>query len=273
MSGFRIALMQTRPVLGELEVNLSLMRELAAPHAADLFVYPELATTGYALTDFANARAQAEEPAGGSGLEFLQELAEEKSAAVIAGLPLHERGALFNASALLRPGMAPVFYRKLHLFYREKDLFTPGDRPPEVWEWRGLKLGMMICYDWVYPETARIMAHDGADLIVHPANLVLSHCQRAMVTRSLENGVFTATVNRIGEERYPGEDPLVFTGGSQVTTPRGELTVSLPVAETAVRVVEIDPAQARGKSLTTRNHLFADRRADIYGDPLPDRDG
>lgn len=269
MSGFRLALLQTDPAQADVAANIAAMREAAAPLDADLFLFPELATSGYAFAE----RSALEGCAAyedGRGLEDLQTLAEEKDAALVCGLPLREGKAIYNASVLLRPGEAPVFYRKLHLFNREKDVFTPGDRLPEVWSWRGVKLGMMVCFDWIYPETARLLTLAGAELILHPSNLVLSLCQKAMSTRSIENGVFTATCNRVGAERYPDGEELAFTGQSQVTDPSGQILLSLPAQGEQAAILEIDVSLARSKELTARNHLLRDYRADIYGlDGLP----
>jgi predicted amidohydrolase len=261
----RVALCQTRPRLGEREANLGLIEEAARSVAADLYIFPELATTGYAFEGREALRDLAESPRGGPGLDLLQELAEALGAGLVCGLPLVEGNRLYNAAVLARPGAEPVFYRKLHLFYREKDLFDPGEAPPPVTPVGNLRVGMMICFDWIFPETARLLALAGADLIAHPANLVLDLCQKAMVTRSIENGLYTATVNRIGAERYADGETLAFTGRSQLLNPKGRCLLRFPAEKTAVRCANIDPAAARAKQVTGRNHALADRRPEHYG--------
>jgi predicted amidohydrolase len=156
-------------------------------------------------------------------------------------------------------------YRKLHLFDREPELFDPGDRPPAVQEWRGLRIGMMICFDWLFPETARLLALAGADLIAHPSNLILDHCQAAMRTRALENGVFAATVNRVGGESRPDGDNLVFSGRSQLVDPLGETLCAADESSTSVQLAAIDPERARDKRITRGNDRLGDRRAEHYG--------
>ncbi len=133
----------------------------------------------------------------------------------------------------------------------------------------------MICFDWVFPELARCLALAGADLLAHPANLVLPGlAQAAMVTRAIENGVFAATANRVGEERFPAApEPLRFTGSSQLLDPRGRALLALDATETRCAVAAIAPAAARDKRLTTRNHLFADRRPDCYPGLLDEHAG
>ena len=74
---------------------------------------------------------------------------------------------------------------------------------------------MLICFDWRFPETSRALALLGADVIAHPSNLVFPNAQKAMLTRSLENRVYTVTANRTGTERRPG-GTVPFTGRSQI---------------------------------------------------------
>lgn len=264
-AALRVGLFQFAPRLGDRAANLAAIAAGLAALDADLVVLPELATSGYALPDRAAALAVAETPAGSPGLTALQALAEARRTAIAVGLPLSEGERLYNAAALLRPGEAPVFYRKLHLFDRERDLFDPGDRAPAVTPVGPLRVGLMICFDWVFPEVARCLALAGADLIAHPANLVLPGlAQRAMATRALENGVFAATANRVGEEQFPDGERLAFTGDSQLLDPRGRPLLSFSASETRGAVVAVVAAAARDKRLTPRNHLLADRRPAHY---------
>jgi len=260
----RVAVVQTAPRLGEREANLADIADHARAAAADLAVFPELATCGYAFGAREAVADLAERPGGSPGLDALQALAEETSGALVVGMPLAEGGRLHNAAALLRPGAEPVFYRKLHLFYREPELFDPGDAPPAVHEFRGLRLGLMICFDWIFPELARHLALAGADLIAQPANLVLTLCQDAMVTRAVENRVWTLTANRVGEERFPDGEALRFTGASQLVDPRGRRVLNLPGDAPAMDAADVDPAAARDKMVTARNHVLDDRRPALY---------
>ena len=108
----------------------------------------------------------------------------------------------------------------------------------------------------------------GADLIAHPSNLVLTHCPQAMVTRCLENRVFAITADRVGSEnRMEGEEPLNFMGQSQVVDPNGNILIRASMTDEKVHVVQLDLSLARNKSLNSRNHIFDDRRIDLYGPP------
>jgi predicted amidohydrolase len=117
----------------------------------------------------------------------------------------------------------------------------------------------MICFDWIFPEMTRVLALKGAQVILHPANLVLPYCQDAMVTRSIENRVFTATANRIGTERG-----VSFSGLSQITNFKGNRLIQMDGESIGVASVEIDPELAKNKSITKRNDIFKDRQPSIY---------
>jgi len=84
-------------------------------------------------------------------------------------------------------------YRKTHLFSEEKLYFTPGNTGFRVWETGICRIGIMICFDWFFPESMRSLTLQGAEVIAHPANLVLPHCPGAMPVRCLENGVYAVT--------------------------------------------------------------------------------
>ncbi len=261
----RLALVQTHPVLGNKAKNLKGMAKATESLEADLFCFPELCTTGYAMAERDQILDLAEEPDRGEGLDFFRDLSERKNAAVVAGFPLRDGTRLFNASVLLRPGEEPVFYRKLHLFAREKQVFDAGDRPPPITDFRGWRLGMMICFDWVFPEVVRLMALEGVDLVLHPSNLVTPYCQKSMFARAVENAVYIATVNRVGAEAYADGPSLDFTGASQLMGHRGDLLLALPSGEVAAAVVDFDPKLARDKWLTDHNHLLNDRRVEFFG--------
>jgi 5-aminopentanamidase len=124
---------------------------------------------------------------------------------------------------------------------------------------------MMVCFDWFFPESARMLALKGAQVICHPSNLVLPYCQTAMVTRCLENRVFAVTCNRTGTEHRGGK-VLHYTGASQVVDTGGNLLSRAGENEEVAVVVDIDPAKAQDKQLNLHNNLFGDRRPSFYSD-------
>jgi predicted amidohydrolase len=132
-----------------------------------------------------------------------------------------------------------------------------------VYDIGGMSVGIMVCFDWFFPETSRLLALGGADVIAHPSNLVLDWCQRSMVTRCLENNLFAVTANRYGAEERGGRR-LNFTGGSQITAPRGVILHSAPVEGDELGLVSVDVDEARNKKVTVVNDLLGDRRPHLY---------
>jgi predicted amidohydrolase len=182
---------------------------------------------------------------------------------VVVGFAERAGSTVFNSSLLIRPDGSRTTYRKIQLFWGEKDIFAPGDRPPAVVDAGGVRLGMMICFDWIFPEVARSLALQGADILCHPSNLVLPYCQEAMITRCIENKVFAITANRVGTEERGGRS-LTFTGLSEIVGPTGDVLVRATRDREEVLVVEIDPGAAREKMVTPTNDVLADRRPELY---------
>jgi predicted amidohydrolase len=260
----RVGYLQFCPSLGEVAANLERIQALIGDVRADLLVLPELATTGYALPDRSTVHILAE-PIPGPTTETLAAIARSAGTALVVGLAERDGDRLFNSAAIVDASGARGVYRKAHLFRGEKQLFDPGDTGFPVFDVAGLRLGLMVCFDWAFPDAAGTLARRGAQLIAHPANLVLGHARRAMPVRCLENRVFAITANRWGEGRGP-DGALAFRGESLIVAPDGaELAVG-PAAGDELRVVTIDPAAADDKLLTPENHVFEDRRPDLYSE-------
>jgi predicted amidohydrolase len=263
----KVGFFQFAPRFGDMAGNLARVAAALRGVAADLVVLPELAFTGYGFTDRSELLTLAEFPDDSATVDGLTDLCRETGLHLVTGFAERQGGKVYNSALLLGPQGVLATYRKLHLFNNEKHCFDPGDSGFSVTEVGGLRIGMMVCFDWAFPEAARILALKGADLICHPSNLVLDHCQKAMCTRCLENAVFAVTANRTGIERRP-QGNLAFTGRSQVVAPGGELLHRAKAKGEALFVVEIDVARARDKAITERNDLLADRRPAYYADLL-----
>jgi predicted amidohydrolase len=261
----RVAAVQTSPRFGDVEYNLECARALLASTQADLYVLPELFSTGYLFADRKETAALAEPFPDGRTCAFLRALSSERRAVIVGGFAERSPdGRIHNAAAICDRGQALACYRKIHLFDQEFAWFDAGTEPPRVVRTSAGRLGTMICFDWIFPETMRCLALAGAQIVAHAANLVLPHCPDAMVTRCLENRVFAVTANRVGtDEREHGR--LAFIGRSQITGTRGERLVQASPGGEEVITAEIDPARADDKQITPGNHLFADRRPGLYG--------
>ena len=259
----KIGYFQFEPRFGAVKENLE--KVLSGLHhvEADLIILPELAFTGYFFQDRSELLSLAENPAESPTVDSLAHLCHERDLFVVTGFAERRGKQVFNSALLIGPNGLVQTYRKLHLFNTEKEYFDPGDTPLEPVEVRGTMIGMMVCFDWAFPEVARVLALKGADVLCHPSNLVLPLCQQAMVTRCLENGVFAVTANRIGSDTRP-RGTLRFTGQSQVVTPKGEILHRAVPDAGELFVTEIEVSFARNKKMTERNDLFEDRRPAFY---------
>lgn len=258
-----IAVAQTAPAFLDAGANHSGAIDLIGEVDADLYLFPELYLSGYAFSTEDEVRRCALRP-DNPIFDQLKRLSSERGIAVCGGYVEASGGALYNSAFLIGNGQILSNYRKTHLFFREKEFFTPGDSGFQVVEYLGVRFGMMICFDWIFPEAARSLALRGAQVILHPANLVLPYCQRAMFARAVENRVFVATANRVGTESNAFGDELTFTGRSQLVTPGGEYVLTFDDGEVAIRSVEIDPAAAAEKQLNPYNDVLGDRRPGMY---------
>ena len=253
---------QTHPECGKKQSNVQKAVEFIRNIDADLIVVPELFHSGYVFTSIEEVEEVSERIPEGYTTQSLIDVAGETHSFIIAGLAEKADGIFYNSAVLVGPAGFISVYRKAHLFKDEPKWFTPGDTGFEVCDIGLARVGMMICFDWIFPEVARTLALKGADIICHPSNLMLPYCQKAMITRSIENGVFAITCNRIGAEEGDGER-LEFTGMSQITDPKGNVLAMASTDKEEAQVVEIDPLEAREKRVG-QNSIFQERRTDLY---------
>src|SRR5947207_10755596 len=204
MKSFRVAFVQGRPRFGDAAWNLEHGLALARDVAAELVVLPELWSSGYVFSSHEEVAALAEDATAGVTARARHAAARREKRHYVAGFPERHRGRHYNSAMLVGPSGVKAVYRKLHLFEREQEWFEPGNLPLAVHRVGPARVGMLICFDWRFPEAARVLALRGADVIAHPSNLVFANAQRAMEVRSLENRLCTVTANRIGTERRPG---------------------------------------------------------------------
>jgi len=220
-------------------------------------IKPELAFTGYNFHDRKELESVAENPTDSNIVKKVTNLCFRNNFYIITGFAEKFGQSIFNSALLIGPEGIVDVYRKIHLFNREKLYFNPGDRPLTINTVKGTKIGIMICFDWIFPEVARSLAILGAEVICQPANLVLSYCQNVMLARSLENRVFSVTANRIGKEIFK-HGSLEFTGQSQVVAPNGDLLYR------AIYIHDIETKEASNKNITKFNNIFDDRRPNFY---------
>jgi predicted amidohydrolase len=259
----RVAFFQFAPMFARTRGNAERMARAVEECGADLVVMPELATSGYLFTEPSEVSAAAEVVPGPT-TELLQRSAAAASCRVVVGMAERRGERIYNSAVLVGPEGIEGVYRKVHLFFEEKLYFSPGDLGFPLFDVGGARVGLLVCFDHLFPEAARTLALQGAQVICHPSNLVLpEYGQLTTRVRSIENRVFWVLCNRSGSERRGGRT-LRYTGASQITAPDGKVLAAAGQEGESLQVVEIDPARADDKKVTERNDLFADRRPDTY---------
>jgi predicted amidohydrolase len=226
-------------------------------------VLPELFNTGYLFRNMDEIKELAESAVSGYTVGEMKKIAKKQNLNLVFGIAEAKSRKYYNSGVFISAKGKVEVYQKVHLFDREKLFFQPGQNTFKTYAIEGGKVGMMVCFDWIYPEVTRILALQGAQVICHPSNLVLPWCQEAMKTRSIENRVFTVTANRIGTEKR-GSISVTFTGKSQIVSPTGEVLASAGERSESLKVAEIDIAEADDKMVTPNNHLFQDRKPALY---------
>ena len=266
----KIALAQVECKPGDVAGNVAMMTRLIERHAqagADLVVFPEMCDTGYEMEAIGRTAGAVD----GLARTALAAAARSHRVNVIAGLSLNEDGAIFNtAVALDRSGAAVGEYRKIHLFTGEPQpedrVMRPGSRRV-VAPIDGVPVGLMICYDLRFPELARSMLLDGAEMFVIPAAwpaVRIGHWTALLQARAIENQCVMVACNRVG-----GDGGVELGGCSAVFGPLGEAWFTseplrspaaggVPVAE----VVHVDIEQVA--AARARFRWLRDRRPESY---------
>jgi predicted amidohydrolase len=259
----RLALDQWRPVTGGPAEGLARLDRAAGAAAlggADLLVLPEMALTGYNIG--AAAAAAAAEPEGGTLDAGLAAAARRQGIAILAGYPRRDaEGRVLNAARLVdRDGATRATYAKTHLYGAvDRAQFAAGPGFAAVAELAGWRLGLAVCYDIEFPETARLLALAGAEAILVPtANMAPfeSVALRVVPTRAEENAVYVAYANYCG-----AEPPFAYVGLSCVSGPDGEDVARAGSGEETI-FADLDRA-ALAAARARATHL-ADRRPELY---------
>ncbi|MDK2371864.1 MAG: nitrilase-related carbon-nitrogen hydrolase [Candidatus Korarchaeota archaeon] len=259
----RVGFVQNDPLFGEVERNVARALELASKVEADLLVFPELFNTGYLFLSKEEVSKLAEDLEGHTVSE-LREFAEETSTALVAGFAERDGDKFYNSAVVIdEKGDVRGVYRKTHLFFEEKLFFEPGDTGFQVFHVAGMRVGVMICYDWRFPEAARTLALKGAQVIAHPSNLVLPFAPTVDLARAVENRVYIILSDRSGVEERGGKR-FEYEGRSLIVDPSMKVLVQAPKEGEHVMVAEIDPKLADSKKINELNDIFGDRRPEFY---------
>ena len=216
----KIELMQLAGRDGDTAYNLTRTLNAIATCDADteLLVFPETHLSGFVG---AGELARVAEPLHGPSLQKVLQAVRERDVSVVVGIAEKHDGVYYNTSVLVTPEGIALAYRKTHLWPTERGDFCPGDRFATV-SWRGIRIGLLICYDIEFPETSRALGQLGVDLIIVTNGNMDPYGpvhRTAIMARAQENQAFAVMVNRVGA----GDDGLVFAGASTVVDPFGRV--------------------------------------------------
>jgi len=261
------------------ETVIEHVREAAA-RGAKIVLTPELFEGPYFCRDEdEDCFAWAREVDGNENLERFRALAGELD--VVLPFSFFERAgkAHYNSLAMIdADGSLLGVYRKAHIpegpGYHEKFYFRPGDTPLRVWRTAHGVVGAAICWDQWFPEVARALSLQGAEVLLYPTAIgsepksgedTKDPWQRVMVGHAVANSIPVAAANRIGDE-----GALVFYGSSFICDPRGDCIGELGPEQSGVIVASFDRAELAKRAASWG--FFRDRRPDLYG-PLLTGDG
>ncbi len=265
----KIACCQFAPINGNIVRNFESVRTLVHAAEADICVFPELALTGYFFKTISELSPVAQR-LDGELCHAIAAVAKAESKAIIIGF-LERSGDLYYNSAIAfdSGGKLVGHYRKVHRFYFETCVFESGDLGFPVFELLTrsgeVMTGMLICYDWRFPEAARSLALQGAELIAIPSNIVTTTgmLHATLQTRAFENKVVVAFCDRTGSEVNGGE-ALTFRGESALISYSGEILRKASAEETETIIADFDLAKTRDKRINQFNDVFSDRRPECY---------
>jgi predicted amidohydrolase len=266
----KVAAAQINPQILDKERNLEKCLDsirIGSKAGATLVVFPECALTGYCFTSRDEATPMAESIPGWS-TRTIAALCKELGTYVVVGLLEKSRDRLYNAAAFIGPEGLFGKYRKTHLPYLGVDRFVDhGDKPFHVYDMPFGSVGVSICFDLRFPEPSRVMALEGAEVLVLPTNWPegAEMSSRFFVnTRAAENRVYYVAANRVGTERG-----FNFIGESKIVDPSGRTIAEASPGKEELIYADIDPAAARSKRVIIRPgefelSLWDERRPDLY---------
>jgi N-carbamoylputrescine amidase len=273
----KVACIQMRPAIGKVEANVAHgigLINRAAELGAKLIVLPELSNTGYMFQSREEAFALSEPVPDGRTVRAWSEIASKHKLHLVAGICERDGAKLFNSAVLVGPGGYIGTFRKVHLWNEENLYFEPGDLGFPVFHTAIGRIGMAICYDGWFPETYRLAALQGADIVCVPTNWVPIPGQapgrEAManilaMAAAHSNSIYIACADRVGTERgqpFEGQSLIVGHTGWPVAGPASRDKEEILVADVALGEAR------RARNWNAFNQVLRDRRSDLYDEML-----
>jgi predicted amidohydrolase len=263
----RVAAVICRSPLGQIRRNLDEMgkwvRE-AKSQGADLVCFPELNVTGYGT---GRQIADLAQPLNGPVVREMVHLAAAEKIAILAGLAeAAADGRIYASHLVLQPSGLAGVYRKLHLAPPEREVFSPGSLVP-VFEARGIKFGIQLCYDGHFPELSTCMAEKGVDVVFFPHASPRGHAiekhhswMRHLPARAYDNSIFVVACNQVGEN---GSD-LIFPGNALILGPSGEILEKAHSGREGLLVADLRAGELTAVRSHRMRYFFAHRRPELY---------
>lgn len=273
----RIACVQMEPIVGEKDRNVGRsieMIEEAAGKGATLVVLPELCNSGYVFDTREEAFALSEEIPAGPTCQAWAGVASKHGLHIVAGIDERDGDALYNSSVVIGPHGYVGTFRKVHLWNKENLFFEPGNLGFPVFKTPIGRIGTFICYDGWFPESYRLCALQGADIVCVPTNWVpipgQDENREAManilaMAAAHSNSLFVAAADRIGTERqqpFIGQSIIVSYTGWPVSGPASPDKEEIIYAD-----VNLSDAR-RKRNWNEYNQVLRDRRTDLYNEML-----
>ncbi|MCJ7697491.1 MAG: carbon-nitrogen hydrolase family protein [Thermoplasmata archaeon] len=261
----KLALISARPTIANKTKNIQIMENYINKIKADIYIFGEYFLSGDRCKDEFRDLA---EPLNGPSIQFLKKIAKNKQCYIVFGMPTKDDkvdGLIYNASVLIHPNGTVDAYKKWFLPtagpFEEKIFFDQGEELP-VFNTTFGKIGLLICYDLNFPELAKALTLQGADLLIcisASPTTTRKYFETLLPARALENTVFVAYVNLAGNQ-----EDLIYWAGSQVYDPLGNLIIKAPYFKESIITCDINFKQL--EPARARRPVLRDIRPEIYQD-------
>ena len=261
----KLALISAQPTIANKTKNIQIMEKYINKIKADIYIFGEYFLSGDRCKDEFRDLA---EPLNGPSIKFLKKIAKNKQCYIVFGMPTKDDkvdGLIYNTSVLIHPNGTVNAYKKWFLPtagpFEEKIFFDQGEELP-IFNTAFGKIGLLICYDLYFPELAKALTLQGAELLIcisASPSTTRKYFETLLPARALENTVFVAYVNLAGNQ-----EDLIYWAGSQVYGPLGNLIIKAPyftesIITCDINLKQLEPARAQ-------RPVLRDIRPEIYQD-------
>jgi predicted amidohydrolase len=261
----KLALISARPTIANKTKNIQTMENYIKKTKADFCIFGEYFLSGDRCKDEFRDLA---EPLNGPSIQYLKKISKNKQCYIIFGMPIKDDkvdGLIYNASVLIHPNGTVNAYKKWFLPtagpFEEKIFFDQGEELP-IFSTTFGKIGLLICYDLNFPEIAKALTLQGAELLIcisASPSITQRYFEILLPARALENTVFVAFVNLAGNQ-----EDLIYWAGSQVYDPLGNLIIKAPYFKESIITCDIHLKQL--EVARARRPVLRDIRPEIYQD-------